>query len=216
MYKTLKFSYTEKHKHFWSSDLHNFHNPNWEIPIWKQRGYRSYQESYIDVSNKINTRVGPDDHLWLLGDSFLSCNDTDVMNWFSGIVCQNIHMLFGNHESQVYRIYKSHVMSQYGSDEIEVYPLRVGNLIFSGNHQEISIGKQVIVMNHFPLHSHNKAARSSWNLSGHSHRTDGTRGPAHPTGKRLDVGWDRKLDVWSYDEILDVMSTKEIYSPDHH
>lgn len=216
MYKILKFPYVEKDNHFWTSDLHNFHDPKWDIPIWKQRGYSSPHESYIDASHKINDRVKSGDHLWLLGDSFLSCGDTDVMNWFNGIICQNIHILFGNHESQLYRIYKSHVLEQYGSDEIEVYPLRVGNLIFSGNHQEILIGKQLIVMNHFPLHSHNKAARSSWNLSGHSHRTDNTRGPSHPTGKRLDIGWDIKLDIWSYDEILDVMSTKEIFSPDHH
>lgn len=177
MYKILKFPYVERHKHFWSSDLHNFHNPKWEVPLWKQRGYSSFQESYADVSDKINIKVGSNDHLWLLGDSFLSCKDTDVIDWFNNITCQNIHILFGNHESQMYRIYKSHVLHQYGSNEIEVYPLRVGNLIFSGNHQEILIGKQLIVMNHFPLHSHNKAARGAISLHGHCHNNDPTRNP---------------------------------------
>ena len=43
-------------------------------------------------------------------------------------------MLFGNHESQIYRLYKKQMMVDYNRDDIEVYPLRMGNLVFCGNH----------------------------------------------------------------------------------
>lgn len=216
MYKILKFKYENRHDHFWSSDFHNYHDPNWDVPIWKQRGYNSVEESYNDVRDKINSRVSEYQHLWTLGDSHLSCSDEQVIAWWSSINCQNIHYLFGNHSSQMYRIYKQEVLKQYGSDEIEVYPLRMGNVIFSGNHQEILIGKQKIVMNHFPLHSWNAMGRKSLMLSGHQHCTDKTRTPDCPINRVLDVGWDWKNDVWSYDEIMDVMSTKMFLSVDHH
>jgi hypothetical protein len=34
-------------------------------------------------------------------------------------------------------------------------------------------------------------------------------------GKYLDCSWDWKKDIWSFEEIRDIMSTKEIYVTDH-
>jgi hypothetical protein len=32
----------------------------------------------------------------------------------------------------------------------------------------------------------------------------------------LDVSWDYKRDIWSFEEVEDVMSTKDILTVDHH
>ena len=216
MYKIIKYSWDSRCDHFFTSDWHNYHDPHWENPIWIMRGYSSFKESYIDVQKKINSKVGIDQHLWMMGDSFLSTTDELALEWLDGIKCKNIMMLFGNHESQIYRIYKSEVVRQFGRDDIEVYPIKMGNVTFLGNHQEITIGKTKIVMNHFPLRGHNQASRGSWHLHGHSHNNDETRNADYPLGKVLDCSWDWKNDIWTFDEIVDIMSTKSIHITDHH
>ncbi len=216
MYKIEKFKYESRNDHYWCSDFHNFHDPSWNVPIWKSRGYSSPEESYRDVQQKINTRVKNSDYLWVLGDSFLSATDDNVVDWWRGVNCQNIRYLFGNHASQMYRLYKQEMLKQYDRDDIEVYPLRMNNVVFVGNHHEIQIGKQRIIMNHFPLRTHNQVSHGSWGLHGHSHNNDKTRNPDYHIGKFLDLSWDWKKDIWSYEEIEDVMSTKEIFVSDHH
>jgi calcineurin-like phosphoesterase family protein len=216
MYKILKFKWDDRKNHFWSSDFHNYHNPSWDVPIWKMRGYSSYEESFGDIRDKINNRITTDQYLWMLGDSFLSATDDEVVSWWKDIKCQNVMMLFGNHESQMYRLYKKELLSQFGRDDIEVYPLKMGNVTFLGNHQEIVIGKKQIIMNHFPLRIWHNDSRSSWMLSGHSHLKDLGRRPEFEEQKGLDVGWDYKNDVWSFDEIEDVMSTKSVKILDHN
>lgn len=216
MYRILKFNWEDRNKHYWVSDLHTYHDPTtWNSPIWEMRGYRSAVECAEHQIQKINERVGEDDILWNLGDNFLNTNDEQVLKWLGAIKCKNIKYLFGNHESSPYRLYKEEVKKQYNLD-IEVYPIKMGNVEFIGNHQEIQIGKKQIVMNHFPLRIWHNDARSAWMLSGHSHLQDQGRRPEAEFQKALDVGWDYKNDVWSFSEIEDVMSTKSIQILDHN
>lgn len=215
MQRILKFRYEERHRHFWSSDWHVYHDPSWEVPIWESRGYLNAQDSAERILEKVNSRVGEDDTLWYLGDMFLNSSDEQVLNWLSQLRCKNIKYIAGNHESNMFRLYRQAVKDQYGLEDVEVYPTKMGNIEFIGNHMEIWIGKKSITMNHFPLRTHNHAGRGSWNLNGHSHNNDKTRNPDFPTGKTCDVSWDWKKDVWSYAELEDVMSTKEIFISDH-
>lgn len=225
MNKILKFNWNERKKLFFSSDWHNYHNPiHWKEPIWKTRGYKDHIESLNDVANKINNRVKEDDILFFLGDGFLNATDGQVQDWFYRINCQNIQFIFGNHESNTYRMYREEMKETQSfsdvEDEIEIYPYKMQrsltNVTFLGNYQEIQVGKQRISLSHFPFHVFNKSHKGAWALSGHSHNTDKTRNPDYPHGKYLDVGWDWKKDIWSYDEIEDVMSTKSISIKDHH
>lgn len=217
MYKILKFPWEKRNTHYWSSDWHIFHDPKWNNPIWMMRGYSSAKDAVSKTLAKINERVGPDDTLWYLGDMFLNATDEQCLNWISGLNCQNINVLLGNHESNMYRLYKQEVMRQFGRDDIEVYPLKMGKITFLGNHLEIQIGKKNIVMNHFPIHSWNgMGGRKSWMISGHQHNADKTRNPDAPINRVLDVGWDWKCDVWSFADIEDVMDTKTFVSYDHH
>ncbi len=218
MYKIIKLPYEDKDRHFWSSNWHNYHNPlRWDVPIFQMRGYNSPEECAEDILRKINERVPKDGTLWYLGDGFLNATDEQCLAWLSGINCDNIMYLFGNHESNMYRLYKQELLKQYGRDDIEVYPVKMNNVTFLGNHAEIKIGRQCIVMNHFPIHSWNgMGGRKSWMISGHQHNADKTRNPDSPINRVIDVGWDWKRDIWSFEEIRDVMSTKTFLSYDHH
>lgn len=217
MYQILKYSWEDRHRHFWVSDLHTYHDPKtWDSPIWEMRGYKDALECAEHQIEKINERVSPDSILWNLGDNFLNCSDEQAKKWWGAIKCRNIKYLSGNHESVPYRIYKEEVKKQYGLEGVEVYPLRYSNIEFLGNHQEIYIGKQMIIMNHFPIHNWHKIGRTSYHLHGHSHNNDPSRNPDFPTGKTLDCSWDWKKDVWSFDEIEEVMSVKTVKLYDHH
>ena len=216
MNKNIKHKWEDRNKIFFSSDWHNYHDPKWDIPIWKMRGYNSPQESVDDVVSKINARVKEDNFLYFLGDGFLNATDEQVLEWFSRINCKNINYIYGNHESNIFRIYRQAVLEKYGDPEIEVYPMRFNNVVFLGNYQEIYIGKKLIVLQHFPIKTWNNNSRNSFHLHGHSHNTDKSRNPEHPMGKCLDCSWDWKKDIWSFEEIEDVMSTKEMQIFDHH
>lgn len=216
MYNILKFKKEDVDKHYFCSDLHNYHNPNWPVPIWKGRGYSNHTEQPNDAINKINAKVGVDDYLWMLGDGFLNSTDELVERWFDRIVCRNIYYLFGNHESSPYRIYKNQVKELYGEDDIEVYPLRWKNVVFIGNHVEVFFGRRRVIMNHFPLRIWHKNHRAAWCLSGHSHLNDWGRSPDCPDSKSMDLGWDYKNDIWSFKEIEEIMNKKGIELFDHH
>lgn len=217
MYKILKHSWEDRHKLYWASDFHAFHDPlHWKIPLWESRGYRNAHEASEHKIQRINERVPEDGILYFLGDGFLNATDEQCKNWLSRINCKNIRYLWGNHESNMYRLYKQEVLAQFGRDDIEVYPLKMGNVEFCGNHLEIFVGKKRIIMNHFPLRIWHKNGHGSWMLSGHSHLTDKDRRPDAPTGKGVDVGWDWKNDVWTFEELSDIMSTKDTEILDHH
>lgn len=217
MYQILKFNYEDRHRHFWVSDLHTYHDPKtWDSPIWEMRGYKDAVECAEHQIEKINERVGVNDILWNLGDNFLNASDEQCKKWWGAIKCRNIKYLFGNHESCPYRIYKEEVKKQYGLEGVEVYPLKYSNIEFLGNHQEIYIGKQIIINDHFPLRIWHKDSKGAWMLSGHSHLQDEGRKPEAEFQKGLDNGWDYKRDVWSFSEIEDVMSTKSIQILDHN
>lgn len=216
MYRVIKHKYEDRNNLFFSSDWHVFHNPSWDQPIWKTRGYLSAADASEKILTTINNRVPEQGILYFLGDGFLNASDEDVVQWLGRINCKNIHYIFGNHCSNIYRLYTQEIIRQFGDIGVEIYPICMNNVVFMGNHLEIQVGKQRIIMNHFPLHSFNKMSRGSIMLSGHSHNTDNSRNPNSPINRYLDIGWDWKCDVWSFEEIMDVMSTKTFVSVDHH
>ena len=220
MYRILKHNWEERKKIFFSSDWHIFHDPKWDVPIWESRGYYNAEDASERILQKVNERVPEDSILYYLGDMFLNATDEQCIKWLEGVKCKDIRLIFGNHESNMYRIYKQDIEREYGFVDREVYPHKshtIPNITFLGNHQEITIGKKSIVLNHFSIHSWNgMGSRKSWQIHGHSHNADVTRNPDSPINRTIDVGWDWKKDVWSFEEIEEVMSVKTFVSYDHH
>lgn len=216
MKEIIKYKWDKLDKIYVSSDWHNYHDSNWEVPIWKMRGYSSPEDSKDDVINKINSKVKNDDILYFLGDGFLNTTDEQCLDFFEKINCELIYYIFGNHESNMHRVYKKLCFDKIGESGVEIYPLRYKNIVFLGNYQEIQIGKHYISLSHFPMHGWNKNSHGAFNLHGHCHNNDPTRNPEYHMGKCLDCSWEYKNDVWSMKEIFEIMSTKEILITDHH
>jgi calcineurin-like phosphoesterase family protein len=208
MLKVLKFK-TKDQKVWFTSDLHWNHNPKWEIPIWKSRGFSSVEESNRYTINKINELVAPNDILFSLGDLTLNCSEDEFESFIGQINCRNIYCLWGNHPNPMAKIYKRKILD-YFNEEIDAYPFRYRNIIFIGHHAEIIVDKQYINLNHYPIHIFNHMSGESWCLCGHSHLEFPQSQPGYPTQKLLDVGWDGYLKPLSFDEISDIMSKKNL------
>ena len=81
-----------------------------------------------------------------------------------------------------------------------------------GDMKCITLGNQVIVMNHFPYAIWDRCHHGSWHLHGHSH------GGYQQPGKCMDVGIDTRtsgdMKMWSYDEVDQIMKFQSIVR--HH
>jgi calcineurin-like phosphoesterase family protein len=205
---------TEDGQTVWfSSDFHLGHQKNF---IWESRGYASYESHTDGVINKINQLVKANDLLFYLGDFCLNSSDSLFESYLSRIQCQNIYMVWGNHNNPVFRIYKREVKKQFGRDDINVYPLKYRNVTFLGDYVEISLNNTMIVMMHYPISIWNYMKEGAYMLCGHSHYNYIQSQANHLNGKILDVGWDGIGEPYSFEKINEIMKTKKIKVEDHH
>jgi calcineurin-like phosphoesterase family protein len=94
----------------------------------------------------INSRVAPDDHLWIVGD-FCWGGFAEARHYRDRIRCENVFLVWGNH------------------DRGEIAP------VFSDTMEQgmIRVEGQEIWLNHYPMRSWNKAFHGSWHFYGHVH-----------------------------------------------
>ena len=208
-----KFKSTSESKNWVSSDWHLGHQREF---VWGARGYKTHQEHTDGVINGINDNVLPNDNLFYLGDFSLNSNDQLFNEYLSRINCQNIYMLWGNHNSPGKNIYKKTVLEQYLRDDISVYPIRYRNVIFVGDYLEVSIDGKYNIMMHYPIEIWNYMKDGSYMLCGHSHYNFQKTKKESNEGLILDCGWDGHGKPYLFSEIVEIMNEKKIKAVDHH
>ena len=225
MNQLLKINQKENRKVYLTSDLHIFHDPIWEIPIWKSRGFSSIEESNAGIIDVINNTVGVDDILINLGDITLNCSEFQFEDLLSRIKCRSIYTLFGNHNSPCFSIYRrevENIQSNFGilnytkyADPIgfEIYPLRYKNIVFLGNYCEALIDGIKCVFSHYPIHSFNGQARGALHFFGHIHSNINT--PKYE-GRKMDVGFDYHKKPILFDDAKDILYKIPIEHEGHH
>jgi len=211
MNRELRIRQTAEQKVYFSSDFHLNHSPKWPVPIWKGRGFESVTEMNDAIIKSINDTVRSTDILIFLGDFVLNCSEAQFEEFLSRINCQNIYMLFGNHNSCVWNVYQTTLYSQFGMKDVEIYPIQYRNITFIGNYAEIIVDGRIFVITHYPIHSWNNQKRGSIHLYGHQHCENNPQG-----GRRMDVGWDRDKRPYSIDEIWNKLSNVPILSDGGH
>lgn len=242
MNKVLKIRQTENQKVYWISDTHLNHNPKWQVPLWEARGFKSSDEHTDGIINKINEIVRPDDILMHAGDFCLNTEESGCNELLARIKCQNIYILWGNHNNPLWKIYQREVSKQFytkgytsrvlnvqtnqyeagGAMELpltdaEIYPFRYKNLVFFGNYLEVVVDGQYFVMAHYPVHVWNHVKDGAKMICGHSHYGLPFSQADNLEAKILDVGWDAYARPLSTKEVLDIMDKKKIFqSGDHH
>ena len=100
MIKTLKFNDTDNSKLFLTGCLHLNHNPKWENPIWKMRGYNSADEMTIGIIRQINEICLSTDYLMVLGDFCLNTSEEQFYSLVNRIN-PKLYFIRGNH---IYKI----------------------------------------------------------------------------------------------------------------
>jgi calcineurin-like phosphoesterase family protein len=219
-------------KLFFTADTHYMHKnickgvSNW-TDTSKCRDFATLEEMNQALVDGINSVVRPDDILFHLGD--FSFGDINHYKRFrSQIVCQNIYLIYGNHDGHIIR-----------NDE----GLQ-GLFKECSFYREVTCNGQKIIMSHYGMRVWNQSHRDAWMLYGHSHGyllpsvsgdiichlldqkkyaelrmlANGDHPDHHPNGKTIDVGVDTHWDFrpYSFDEIAEVMSQRKMAKVDVH
>jgi calcineurin-like phosphoesterase family protein len=125
---------------------------------------RRHDEALLEA---INSRVEPDDHLWVVGD-FCWGGVAEARRYRDRIRCEHVFLAWGNHD-------RGEIAPVF-SDTIEQGMIRVEG--------------QEIWLNHYPMRSWNKAFHGSWHVYGHVHGRLQREDAAKPTMLVKDVGVD--------------------------
>lgn len=186
------------HDIWFTSDLHFDHR---RIVEFTDRGVATTIENHTEwLVDLWNTSVKPGDVVCHLGDFSFNKNAKEIELTVAKLNGSK-HFIKGNHcDARIYRDMKNQ-----------------GLLADFRDYKEIRVGKQSIILFHFPIMSWHKQGYGSWHLHGHCHGNLIT-----PRGKMLDVGLDNSYNLYGehklfhYDEIESFMKEQDIYIADHH
>jgi calcineurin-like phosphoesterase family protein len=146
------------------------------------------------LAANINSRAGPNDILWCLGD-WVVAQGSDYYRkarWFRDqIRCRNVYFVWGNHDDRKIRDLFTATFDQ----------------------TEISVGDVRITLNHYPMltwngQHHASVAAPNIHLYGHVHAVYQSKSETCPVRDAdawpaLDVGFDgHDYQVWSLEEIF--------------
>jgi calcineurin-like phosphoesterase family protein len=204
-------------KAYFASDFHlNHQGPRGSTPLWKSRGYNSPSHMTDRIIEITNEHVKANDYLFYVGDWCLDTTSHMFEEQLSRFNCQNIYMVWGNHNSQVSDVYRNTVKKEFNRTDIEVYPIRYRNIVFCGDYLELTVDGTHICMFHYPISVFNKMRHGTYMICGHSHYSYEKTRASCLENRILDVSWDGHLKPLSMKEIRDIMAKKGMVSVDHH
>lgn len=205
-------------KTFVVSDCHFRHNKDF---IWGRRGFQSVEEHDEGVIREWNSRVGEHD-VFHLGDFiFQDASGEKTLEYIKKLNFKRLYVLFGNHASGIKSIYKKTLEENFLLlEEVEIFPLvkKLGKkeLIFLPNLVEVSIGKHLFVLSHYPIISHNYQSKGSYMICGHSHGNCALTNKDSGKGRRLDVGIENFGGPISLRQVMEHLKDRDLDCVDHH
>jgi calcineurin-like phosphoesterase family protein len=179
-------------KHYFTSDPHFGHEG---VLKFSDRHFSSIEEHDETLLDEINTLVGRDDILWMLGDvSFKPAG-----KWRARIKCRKIHFIVGNHDHN-----KSKTVFS-SADYVK----------------QIKLDKHLIYVSHYPNAYWPASHYGSLHLYGHMHRMrEETLDACFPGRRSMDVGVDNAFYLYGkyrpfrwVEEIRDVLLARPGHDP---
>lgn len=209
-YSPLKISSAEDDLFFWS-DAHFGHRcENWEVPLWKIRGFSSVEEHDLQLIDRWNSKATASSIFFHLGDFIFGPNTIPRFRELCSILnFDTLYMMPGNHCSgwkQFFESQKQNIWNIAANKRV----------IFIPNYLEALINGFPVVMSHYPLASFNGQARGSWMLHGHCHGKLYTSeiGNSLYKCKIMDLGVEASPYPKSLKEVKDLMEAKTTFSFD--
>jgi calcineurin-like phosphoesterase family protein len=178
----------------------NWRTPEGEVPINSTRDFETIEQMNSDIVDRINSKVGQDDTLIMLGDvAFGGFENIGI--FLDRLICKNIYLILGNHDH--------HIKNDRGYIKERFIAVR--------DYVELNIDGVNFVLCHYPLASWHGLNKGVIHLHGHVHLSAQNK---WGNGKKLDVGLDgNNLYPYSITEIVHMMDKREVgsdISNDHH
>lgn len=175
---------------YYSSDQH-FHHKNILKFCSDTRAGETVEEMNQLLIESHNSVVKPEDEVWFLGDfSFGTAEQTKtIISQLNG----QLNLVYGNHD----KIIRGDVSIQRMFKSVQEY-------------KRISVGKQSIILFHYPIMEWDAMHYGSYHLFGHVHNKLANT----PHGRSMDAGIDTRpnkdMKPWSFDEINEILSKRPI------
>lgn len=177
---------------FFSSDYHFFHA---NVIKYCNRPFTSVEDMNETMIVNHNSKVSPNDTTYMLGDIAFVKNINDAIKVLNRMNGKKV-LITGNHDSRNLKI------QEFRNCFELISPLL-----------EVKVDNQLIVLCHYSMNCWNKSHHKSFHLFGHSHGSM----PDNPNSLSFDVGVDtNNFYPYSYNEVVQKMSTKKFISIDHH
>lgn len=191
---------------YFTSDLHDFHN---NVIRYCDRPYKDVNEMHWDIVNKWNAKVTNEDTVYVLGDISLNanvaCRLPAKLNGYKILIP-------GNHDKCF--AFKGRQLDQ----QLKKYKDGGWNEIHQSLNMILSNGLPVH-LNHFPYKNSYAEQFDARYLEYRPIDLGGQLFHGHmhckylKSGQMVDVGWDNKLDVYSEQELIDIINDLREYIP---
>lgn len=197
------------------------------------RNFQTLEDMNNELVYRINRVVGPNDHLFCLGDwSFGGIEQ--IYKFRKQINCKNIYLILGNHDHHIEKgralpVEEGDYWSIDNNGIKSIFPSEIFKWI--GHYLELEVSKTInsytvftktikgkFILCHYPIVSWNGLKDKVIQLHGHEHFEDeNIFGP----GKQMDVGFDGNpnFEPYSFEEVLNLMKerpVKTLYNYTHH
>jgi calcineurin-like phosphoesterase family protein len=211
-YKPLKINEKEEDVLVWGC-IHYGHDPRWDTPLWKMRGYSSSLAHDQGIKAGWRKKATSRTIGFLLGDTIFGQNaEARLLNLFQELEFKTLYIMPGNHQAGWKQLF----------EQAEGGVLQINSektVIFTPNYLEAFIGGQSVVMSHYPILSWNGQGKQSFMLYSHVHSSlnKSELGRMYlAKGKNLEVSVENCPAPLNFREIKEIMRKKEAFSPDHH
>jgi len=213
-YKPVKIT-AKDHDVLFQGCMHYGHDPKWENPIWKLRGYNSSFEHDEGLIQNWNKKANANTIGFLLGDTIFGHNaDERLLSLFRRLDFKELYILPGNHQAgykQLLERVQDNILLPGASEYKKVH--------FVPNYLEAVVNGQAIVMCHYPILSFNGMAKGAYHLYAHVHGNLGRSelGRLYQnTGLTYEVSVENCASPITFGELRAEMRKKVQSTPDHH
>ena len=212
-YKSVKIKSTDHDVLFWGC-MHYGHDPKWDVPIWKTRGYNSSFEHDEGLIQNWNKKAGASTIGFLLGDTIFGHNaDERLITLFKRLDFKELYVLPGNHQAgykQLIERVQDNILLPTASEYKQVH--------FVPNYLEAVVNGQFIVMNHYAQATWNGQHKGAWHLHSHSHGNlyKSELGKLLYKSKTMDVGVEVCSEPISFAELRAKFRGYDQITFDHH
>jgi calcineurin-like phosphoesterase family protein len=178
----------------------NWRTKDGKVPVGSTRDFDTLDQMNDTLVNNINSKVGQDDTLIMLGDIAFGGFE-NIKIFLDRLICKNIHLVLGNHDHHI----------RNDRENIREMFLSVSDYL------QVRINGANFVMTHYPFESWNGLNKGVIHLHGHTHLGQKVK---FGNGKKLDIGMDgNNLYPYSLTEIVHMMDKRDIVPEmdgDHH